>query len=176
MAPTSDTWPKLLPAYRNLAWNIPATFTDETPLLAILELKTRSNIDLLEHGTPYNNLLQKALEYCHSLPETKIHYGNVRDESTVIILVELPSASVWQDFNKSAFLDLLRSTFDCNPNVHCLPWRMPLDISGDVELLTVHFGTAAETFFGNKRFQFGETWGNFSKAVTETERCGVHGD
>lgn len=179
MAPTFDPWPKLLPAYGNLAWNIPATFTDEKPLLAVVVLETRRGINLLEPGTPFNNLLRKALEYCSSLPETRINYGAIRDDpSSVILLVELPSAHAWQDFQASAVLDLLVATFECNPTCYCLLWSPPqsFDVSSGVELLTVQLDAATGASGSNRRRQFDQTWAAFSKAVTEIGDYHVHGN
>jgi len=171
MADIFDFTPKLLPAHRHLAWNISATLNDERPVLAIVELKIRSGLNLLEPGALSNNLLRKALEYCSSLPETRVHCGQIRDQaSSVIILVELPSARAWQDFQASAALDPLIATFESNPTCHCLLWTTPqsFQISGTVELFTVHLGTATETLISNRRRQFNQAWAEFTRDIAAT--------
>lgn len=179
MADTIDYFPKLLPAHRLLAWNIPATLNDERPVLAILELNTRSGLNLLEPGTLSNNLLRKALEYCSSIPETRVHCGQILDvASSVIILVELPSARAWQDFQASAALDLLIATFESNPTCHCLIWEAPqsFQISGTVELLTVVLDNASDYSRVNRCGQFNKTWAEFTRDIAATKDQNAHGD
>lgn len=198
MLPTRDYHPKLLPAYQNLAWNIPAIFTDEIPLLAVMELKTRKGIDILEKGTLYNALFRKAMEYCSSLPGIKIHYGRHRDgpvhkeetldeftpavrdgSKSIIILLELPSVSIWQDFNKTAFLDLLCPMFEGNPVCWYLDWKWTppenFQISSDVELLIVDVGTA-DGIRNPIRRQCREAWDKLSTSVRAAGKYDVHGD
>lgn len=171
--------PKLLPALDNLAWNIPAILTNEEPVLAVLELKVRSGVNILELGTPSNNLLRKSLEYCSSLSEARVHCGHIRDQpSSVIILVELPSARAWQDFEASAALDLLVATFESNPTCNCLSWKAPgsFQISGTVELLTVHLGTAIEAFASNRSLQFDQAWAAYTSDIAATGNQSVYGN
>lgn len=179
MAPIIDKQPKLLPAYRSLAWNIPADLSDDNPLLAVVELKPRNGIDILAPGTVYNDLLRKALEYCSSLSGIRIHCGQIGDENSVVILVELPSARTWQDFNASATLELLFATFESNPVSHCLrvPLSQSLEISGNMELLSVHLGTASEVvnYPSHERSQFNQRWAEFSKTVSASGICNVYG-
>ncbi|KAK4618183.1 hypothetical protein CLAFUW4_12133 [Fulvia fulva] len=171
--------PKLVPGHRNLAWNIPATLTDERPVLAVVELVIRSGINLQEPGTPLNNLLRKFLEYCSSLPDARVHCGQIRDQtSSVSILVELPSASAWQDSQASAALDFLVATFESNPICNCLLWTTPqtVQISGTVELFTPQLGTAANDYASNEVKQFEQSWTAFSRAIAATGTCKAHGN
>lgn len=177
MVPTLDSPPKLLPAHRNLAWNIPATLNHERPVLAIMELKIRSGINLLEPGAPQNNLLRKALEYCSSLAEARVHCGQTRDQSSVIMLVELPSARAWQDLETSAALDLLVATFESNPVRNCLIWTtaQSFEISGTLELFTIHLGAGPEAFAYDRCRQFDRTWAAVAKDIAETGKQNAHG-
>lgn len=168
--------PKLVPAFRGMPWSIQATMNGDSPLLAILELPVRSAIDLLDG--PFSRLLWHTLGYLASMPDTRVYCGRPSTSlGRVVILVQLPGPSAWQDYQASAGLQLLSATLYETPTNRCTSLELPshLEPGDQLDLISISLGRLVENCTIRQRNVIEDFWKEFKDSLGTDARDVVGG-